>query len=164
MKNFVFYSFLILLLFSCQDIVQVTRPENLIEREKMEAIIYDIALMNAARGFNVQKLKRNNVSPERYVFDKHKIDSLQYAQSTVYYASDSEDYKIMYQNVQKRIDDIYEVLKEEEKVFQKQKDSIRTAEVKARRKRDSINRTKGDTLNTPTGPRQRPSLSSSSQI
>tara|TARA_R110001632_G_scaffold42120_2_gene106245 strand:+ start:3132 stop:3626 length:495 start_codon:yes stop_codon:yes gene_type:complete len=164
MKNFVFYSFLILLLFSCQDIVEVTRPENLIEREKMEEIIYDIALMNSARGFNVQKLKRNNVSPERYVFDKHNIDSLQYAQSTVYYASDSEDYKIMYQNVQKRIDDIYEVLKEEEKVFQKQKDSIRTAEVKARRKRDSINRTKGDTLNTPKGPRQRPSLSSSSQI
>tara|TARA_R110002051_G_scaffold68972_2_gene124165 strand:- start:1517 stop:2011 length:495 start_codon:yes stop_codon:yes gene_type:complete len=164
MKNAVFYCALVFLLLSCQDIVEVTPPENLIEREKMEDIIYDIALMNAARGFNVQKLKRNNVSPERYVFDKHNIDSLQYAKSTVFYASDSEDYKIMYQNVQKRIDTLYEVLKEEEKVFQKQKDSIRTAEVKVRRKLDSIKKAKGDTLNVPKGPRQRPSLSSSSQI
>ena len=164
MKKCILYSALLLLLISCQDIAKVTSPENLIERDKMENIIYDIALVNAARGFNVQQLKRNNVSPDTYVFEKHSIDSLQYAQSTVYYASDSENYKTMYQNVQKRVDALHQKLQAEEAVFQKQKDSIRTAEVKARRKRDSIRKAKGDTLNAPKVLRQRSSLSSSSEI
>ena len=164
MKKCIYYSALLILLISCQDIIKVTPPENLIERDKMENIIYDIALMNAARGFNVQQLKRNDVSPDRYVFEKHSIDSLQYAQSTVYYAADSEDYKTMYQNVQKRVEALHKELREEEAVFQKRKDSIRTAEIKARRKLDSIKKAKGDTLNAPKVLRQRPPLSNSAKI
>lgn len=164
MKNFLIYSTLLLLTISCQDIVQVTPPENLIERDKMEDVIFDVAIVNAARGFNVQKLKRNNISPDTYIFEKHNIDSLQYAQSTVYYAADSEDYKNMYKNVQKRIDALHKELAAEEKAFQKQKDSIRTAEVIAKRKQDSIKRAKGDTLNVPKILRQRPNVSNSSEM
>jgi hypothetical protein len=149
---------------SCQDIVQVSPPENLIERDQMEDIIFDVAMVNAARGFNVQRLKSNKISPDSYVFDKHNIDSLQYAQSTVYYAADSEDYKSMYRNVQTRLDTLYKRLQAEEALFQKKKDSVRTAEVLAKRKLDSIKKSKGDTLNTPKVLRQRPTLSSSSQI
>jgi len=88
----------------CQDIPDVEKPENLIERAKMEAIIYEMSILNGARGYDIQKLSKYDVKPETYIFEKFDIDSLQYAKSVSYYSSDIEAYKNMYLSIQKRID------------------------------------------------------------
>ncbi len=86
----ILYFLLACLAISCQDIQPVEKPVNLIEKATMQEIIYDIAIVNGARGYDMQKLSRYGVAPETYVFDKYDIDSLQYAQSVAYYSSDIE--------------------------------------------------------------------------
>ncbi|WP_161555216.1 DUF4296 domain-containing protein [Dokdonia sinensis] len=140
---------LILLLASCQSIQKQEKPENFISKEKMEQILYDVAVVNAARGYNVQLLKRNNVSPDTYIFEKYNIDSLQYAQNTAYYATDIDDYKEMYIRVEKRINKLSDSLSIE---FEKQKqveDSLKKIKSIEVRKRDSIRKLNRDTLKSP---------------
>ncbi len=163
-KSLVYIVILSLVLLGCQNITPVQPPERLIPKQKMESIIYDIAVVNAARGFNVQRLKRYKVSPETYIFEKHKIDSLQFAQSTVYYAANAEEYKEMYLNVEARIESLRADFQAKENAFQRKKDSIRTAQVLARRKRDSIKRANGDTTRATKVQFKRPDISKSSQI
>ena len=37
--------------------------------------------------------RSNNVSPVTYIYEKHQIDSLQFAESNEYYAYDIKDYE-----------------------------------------------------------------------
>ncbi|MBE17006.1 MAG: hypothetical protein CL867_12225 [Cytophagaceae bacterium] len=163
-RSLVYTAILSFFLLGCQNITPVQAPERLIPKQKMESIMYDIAIVNAARGLNVQRLKRYNVSPETYIFEKHNIDSLQFAQSTVYYAANSEEYKEMYLNIEARIEALRKDFQDKEDAFQRRKDSIRTAQVLARRKRDSIKRANGDTTKTTKVQFKRPDISKSAQF
>lgn len=148
MKTSIYILLVLLFLSSCQEIKPVEAPDDLIDRATMESIIYDIAVVNSARGHNVQRLSQNGVSPEKYIFEKYKIDSLQFNSSTLYYASDLERYKEMYAAVEKRLvaeHTYYDSITKEEK---RVKDSIRTATAqKIRKKKDSLkNKEKKDTV------------------
>ena len=68
MKN---YLLIIFLLIGCSDNV----PDNLISKEKMENIIFDIMILNASSGFDL-KIDDNLLSDE-LIYKKHNIDSLQ---------------------------------------------------------------------------------------
>lgn len=138
MKSFIYILF-ILFVVSCQDIPDVEKPENLIDRAKMEAIIYEMSILNGARGYDIQKLSKYDVKPETYIFEKFDIDSLQYAKSVSYYSSDIEAYKNMYLSIQKRIEGEFSLYDSLAKIEKKVKDSIRTARAKEiQREKDSI--------------------------
>jgi len=144
---------------SCQDIQPIEKPDNLIGKETMEEILFDLALVNAARGFNVQKLVQNRIAPEKYIFEKYNIDSVQYAQSTNYYSSHIETYKKMNLAIQGRIEVLYEVNDSLEKIEKKRKDSIRKVEAAAAKKRlDSIRELRGDSLIDPRPLNIRPEI------
>jgi hypothetical protein len=85
---------------SCKDEV-VEKPKNLIERNKMVDIIYDLAILEAAKSqvSGVQTYPRAT----KFIKEKYKIDSLTFAQSTQYYASDLKEYKKMYDEVKERL-------------------------------------------------------------
>jgi len=136
-----------LIILGCQDIQPIEKPDNLIDKETMEEILFDIALVNAARGFNIQKLVQNKIAPEKYIFEKYNIDSVQYAQSTNYYSSSIEVYKKMHLSIQKRLDTLFQFHDSLAKIEKKHKDSIEKIKSEAKKKRlDSIRSLNKDTI------------------
>ncbi|ETN93781.1 protein of unknown function [Zhouia amylolytica] len=102
LKNILIVFGTVLLLVSCETNV-VEKPENLIEEDEMVAIFYDIAVLNAARSSNVKVLRENEIQPEEFIYEKHKIDSLQLARSSVYYASKPNIHLRIFQRVEERL-------------------------------------------------------------
>lgn len=132
--KYIFGFFLILTLFACSD-KTIEKPDNLIEEAKMENILYDLALLQAIKGNDAKLLPKNNIDPKKYVFQKYKIDSLQFVNSNKYYSADIENYKIMYERVLERIKNnkakAEKTLKTETKAKQKKaKDSISKSDKK----------------------------------
>ena len=109
------------LVFSCNNTLNQNNkpPENLISKEKMVDIIYDMTLINVAKGVNKSILENNGIIPEQYLFNKHSIDSMLFAKSNEYYSYDLKTYQTIYDNVKiklgknkKIIIDSIEILKQ----------------------------------------------------
>lgn len=85
---------------SCKD-EAVEKPKNLVERSKMVDIIYDLSILEAARTQTAGV--QNYPKSTEFIKNKYKIDSLTFAKSTQYYASDVKEYKKMYNEVKERL-------------------------------------------------------------
>lgn len=127
------------LLWSCNDSDQPEKPENLIPKNKMESVLYDLYVINAAKGVNRKLMEKNGIIPETYILTKHKIDSAQFADSNSYYAYNPDSYRAMVENVKKRLEKDkkkYESLeKKEGKAAKRRRDSIKRMNTK---NKDSI--------------------------
>jgi hypothetical protein len=99
-KYILLFTILILGVVSCKDEI-IPKPKNLIPKEKMEDIIYDLAILEAARTQNSSV--QNYIKPTEFIINKYKVDSLTFAKSTQYYASDIKEYKKMYDVVKYRL-------------------------------------------------------------
>jgi len=139
MKNLIYIS-ITLLLVSCYDIRKPKTPGDLIPKDKMVNIIIDMSLLNSAKGINKRTLENKGINLEQFIYDKHKIDSLQFATSNNFYAYNVEEYEAIYKRVQDSLtelkDDFTAIQKKREKARQR-KDSIRRAKTK-----DSVFRAK----------------------
>jgi len=102
MKNFIVIVLVLFLSISCKKEL-VKQPANLIEREKMVDIMYDLSLLEAMRYQKPLSLDSINSDPTNFILQKYKVDSLQFAQNNMYYASDYESYKDMFDEVNKRL-------------------------------------------------------------
>lgn len=80
------------------------QPDNLISQEKMVDIIYDMTLINVAKGVNKSILENNGIIPEQYLFNKHSIDSILFARSNEYYSYDLKTYQIIYDKVKIKLE------------------------------------------------------------
>ena len=94
---------LFLLSISCNS-NDIKKPENLIEREKMVDIIYDLSILEAAKSQKPIVLEQYQIKSNVYIYKKYAIDSLQFANSVKYYSADLENYHAIYDSVNKRID------------------------------------------------------------
>ena len=103
MKKIILFLALLTLLISCKDEV-VKKPERLIEKDVMLDVMYDLAVLEAIKYQNPVSLDTFKINPRDFIYKKYKIDSLQFAKSNVYYASDYEDYKLMFEQITKRLD------------------------------------------------------------
>lgn len=81
----------------------VKQPAKLIEKEKMIDIMYDLSLLDAMKYQNPISLDSVETDPVKFILRKFKVDSLQFAQSNMYYATDYEAYKEMFDEVSKRL-------------------------------------------------------------
>jgi len=90
-----------LALISCNN-SSVEKPKNLIEKDKMVDILYDVSVLEAIKNQNINGGVSNKVGNE-YIYKKYKIDSIQFAKSNKYYASDIEEYKKMIEEVKARL-------------------------------------------------------------
>ena len=74
----------------------VDKPDNLIDDDTMIDIFYDLAIIDATKNASyengISKFEAND-----FIFKKYKIDSLQFAKSNKYYASDIEGYKKLFE-------------------------------------------------------------------
>ena len=102
MKKYFLILISFIFLVSC-DKNGIKEPDNLIEKDKMVDIIYDLTILQAMRGNFQAKLDSSNVNPANYIYKKYKIDSVQFANSNRYYASDVASYNRMYNRVNERL-------------------------------------------------------------
>lgn len=98
-KNYIFIV-LITLTISCK---QETKPNHLIEKEVMVNIMYDLSILQALRYQNPTSIDSFQINARDFVYKKYRIDSLQFAQSNVYYSNNNEQYKEMFNQVVGRI-------------------------------------------------------------
>ena len=103
MKKIVSF-FLAISIISCGQ-KAIEKPDNLISEDNMVTILYDLSLLEAIRSQKPAALDSNQVDVKKYIYKKYKIDSLQFANSSQYYASDIENYKAMYEEVAKKLDE-----------------------------------------------------------
>ena len=110
MKKLVTLFLLFAILISCQK-PAVSKPDNLIDEEVMVDIMYDISILEAMKSQKVVVLESNEINPSTYIYKKYKVDSLQFANSDKFYASDIKKYKEIFDKVNKRMEEKMEGLK-----------------------------------------------------
>lgn len=131
-KNISIIIVLSFLIIACNGIDKPKKPDNLISKDKMAEVLYDLYVINAAKGVNKKMLESNGFNPENYVLKKYNIDSLQFVDSNMYYAFNTEAYEAIIEQVKARL----EMEKDEVEALQK-------AEAEAEKiRRDSINKMK----------------------
>lgn len=87
---------------SCNNTIE--KPKNLIEKDKMIDILYDISLLEAIKTQNINGGIKNKEANE-YLYKKYSIDSTQLAQSNKYYAADVDEYKKMFEEVKTKLEE-----------------------------------------------------------
>ena len=105
---FLLFAFLI----SCQK-PAVPKPDNLIDEDVMVDIMYDISILEAIKSQKSAVLEANEINANTYIYKKYKIDSLQFANSDKFYASDIKKYKEIFDKVNKRMEEKMEVSKKQ---------------------------------------------------
>ncbi len=128
------------LCFSCNSKPKPEKPNNLIPKDQMATLLYDVFLVNVAKNTDARLLELKNVNPEAYILNKYGVDSTQFKASNAYYAYDIDGYKEIMDAVKAQITEAkkkYEALQEEEKNARvKKKDSM----IKANRiKKEDVN-------------------------
>jgi hypothetical protein len=103
MKNILFYIIVLLTLSGCKKEL-ANEPKSLINKEKMVDVMCDLALLDGMKVQNPNLIDSLKISTNEYIYKKYKIDSVQFAQSNIYYAADYKEYQEMYNSVKERIE------------------------------------------------------------
>ncbi|WP_264565712.1 DUF4296 domain-containing protein [Flavobacterium sp. N3904] len=139
MKKSIFLFVLIVSFFGCnKDLVE--KPDNLIDKKVMLDIMYDMSILDALKYQNPNSLYQNNINPKTYIYQKYKIDSLQFVKSNAYYAADYRGYKDMFDMLNKRLIENKKQVDSIIKIEQKKQNSLKKA--KAKKVQDSIKKAK----------------------
>ncbi len=126
MKPFIILFFIISFV-SCDTNFSAPKPDNLLENQQMEDILYDIKFLAAAKSKKYKILKDNNVKVDSLIYQKYKIDSTTLHQNIAYYSTHSlKTYKEMEHNIQLR----FEAERKKIGTALKEKDSVRLAKKK----------------------------------
>ena len=102
MKKFVLIVVGITVLLCCKK-GAISEPKNLIDQDKMVDVLYDISILEAIKVSNPASLQSRGIDSKTYIYKKFEIDSLQFAQSDKFYASDVAQYAKLYKKVIDRI-------------------------------------------------------------
>lgn len=125
MKKLLFL-LVLLTVVSCAEKV-VEEPDNLIPKEKMIDILHDLAILNATKTTIGAKLDESGIDIMEFLYKKYQIDSTQFSESDLYYASLPLEYQAIYTEVETRLDKRQKAMEE---ATEKKNDSIRKANEK----------------------------------
>jgi len=103
-------------LISCESKVDYEKPKDLIPKEVMIDLLYDMHLAVGSSNLRNKNLERDR-NYMSIVYEKYKIDSTRFAISNIYYTSQVDEYEEIFEEVEKRL----EVLQSE---YQNERDSI----------------------------------------
>ena len=110
-------------LFSCESKPNYEKPKDLIPRDEMIDLLYDMHL-----AVGTSNLKNKNLEKDRnymsLVYEKHNIDSTRFAISNIYYTSRVDEYEEMFEEVERRLEELH-------LIYESERDSI----VKARERK-----------------------------
>ncbi|MFE3867313.1 DUF4296 domain-containing protein [Flavobacterium sp. LS2P90] len=102
MKKIIILLAIVIVFISCKDEV-IKEPNRLIEKETMVNIMYDLSVLDGIKYQNPASLDSFKINPKKYIYKKYKIDSLQFAQSNIYYASNYEEYSGIIDEINNRL-------------------------------------------------------------
>lgn len=135
MKKYrLFYFFMTSLILGCGP-ATTPKPERLIPVALMDSIIYEMAVINAAKGLDKKRLAQSIKNPRQHVFKTFGVDSMQFVASNAYYASKPKIYDRIYTAVETRLAAEKAVLEQQITLQKKKDDSINKA---ARRQRQNF--------------------------
>ena len=100
MKN-IFGLVVVLFLFSCSN-KPVSEPDQVLSEEQMEAILFDLSVIQATQSYMPNKLNEKGINPETFIYEKYKIDSVTFYQNKLYYAANPKLYKKIHKAVSER--------------------------------------------------------------
>jgi hypothetical protein len=80
----------------------VPKPDQLLDEEVMENILFDLSILQATQSYMPNKLDEKGINPETFIYEKYKIDSTTYYQNKLYYASNTKKYKKIHKAVTER--------------------------------------------------------------
>ena len=112
MRKLVSLFLLLAILIGCQK-PAVPKPDNLIDENEMVDIMYDISILEAMKSQKAVVLEANKINPSTFIYKKYKVDSLQFANSDKFYASDLKKYKEIFEKVNKRMEEKMEASKKQ---------------------------------------------------
>ncbi len=115
--------FLLLCFIGCAKKV-IEKPDNLIPKDQMVLILYDLAILNAAKSSFRTKLGGSKIETMNFLYRKYDMDSVQFSQSDRYYASIPLEYQDIYEKVDALLEQKKNFLEEENT---RRTDSIRKA-------------------------------------
>ena len=91
-----------LFVFSCTSNTIYKEPENLIPKDSMIVLLVDMQLAVGARsGKNIDDKYGLNYMP--LIYEKYKIDSTRFAESSFYYSTDIDNYTKILKEVKSRL-------------------------------------------------------------
>lgn len=134
---------LLVSMFSCQSVENAEKPDNLIPEDKMVNLITDLLKLDASESFSKAEFEKRNVTTKELIFEKYNIDSLQFTESSEYYAEDFKVNRRIYDSVldrlnkeKKLLDSLVNKQREEEKIKKekaksKKSDSLKNKLLKA---------------------------------
>ena len=113
MKRQVLVILAFLLIISCESKVNYEKPENLIPRDTMIDLIYEMHL-----AVGTSNLRNKNSEKDRnymsLVYEKYGIDSTRFAISNIYYTSQAVEYEEMFEEIERRLEVLHEKFKAEQ--------------------------------------------------
>lgn len=93
---------LVIFMISCQN-NGVKKPDNLIEKNQMVEILYDVSLLEAIKSQGING-GVSNAEINRFIKEKYGVDSTQFVQNNRYYAADVVAYKKMFEKIKSRVE------------------------------------------------------------
>lgn len=133
MRKSLIYILLVYFFISCSGFRKPKKPENLISKDKMVNVLIDMSLLTSAKGINKSKIENNGIIPERYVYAKHNIDSLQFVESNIYYTYNLKEYQEIINKVSDSLNKLrieYNILVEKDEKEKREQDSIKRSKRK----------------------------------
>lgn len=112
----------------------------------MEDVLIEISLLNGARSYNRDLMEAKGINPDRFIYEKYGIDSVQFVRSNEYYSEHYKQYQEIYTNVKNRLEALkveYDSIREQD---EKRLDSLRTLEEKDTLRPDKIKKLKDSLL------------------
>lgn len=114
LKRLVLLVSVIFIATACNKLKGPEKPKNLISKDKMVDILIDAKLITSASSKNKIIMRDSSLNMKTYIYEKHKIDSLQFALSNNYYAFHIEDYEEIYTRLADSLDKLKKRLKKQE--------------------------------------------------
>lgn len=103
MKKALFFLVVIVAFVACKEEI-IKKPKKLIEKDIMINIMYDLSILEAIKYQHLTSNEDYNTNPTAFILKKYKVDSIQFAKSNSYYATDYKNYKKMYKAVTDRLE------------------------------------------------------------
>lgn len=99
LKKLILFIVIIFTVLACNKLKGPDKPKNLISKDKMVHILIDAKLITSASSKNKIIMRDSSLNSKTYIYEKYKIDSLQFALSNDYYAFNIKDYEDIYTRV-----------------------------------------------------------------
>lgn len=119
-----------LIIASCNQVNYTPKPEPFLSKNKMAAIMTDLYLIEGVFSTNQTAFLKTGTLPHKFIYKKHKVDSLIFQKNFAYYADRPEDYQ--------------EILEITNQHLEKQKEKIENKLLQEREKKE--NTTVSDSL------------------